>query len=334
MPDNPGMHERGLLEQLGDGPVSGDALARRAGLTRAAIWKRIDALRTAGVEVDAMPGRGYALRHPVSLLDAATIGRALPASVREGLAGLEVAWSLDSTSSELLRRGPPGHGAAVLFAERQTGGRGRRGRPWASPLAGHVSFSVARRFGGGLARLGGLSLVAGVAAAGALRGLGVADIGLKWPNDLMVCCDGEGGGLRKLGGILVEGGGEHAGAAHAVIGIGVNVRLPAAVAVDIDQPWIDLTACLPPIERNAVAAALLGALLPALAEFDREGLAPFLPRFEPFDVLSGREVAVRDGNREHLGIARGLAPDGGLRLALAGGGEQVFHAGETSVRAR
>ena len=52
------MHERSLLEQLGEGPVSGDTLARRAGLTRAAIWKRIGALREAGIEVEASPGRG------------------------------------------------------------------------------------------------------------------------------------------------------------------------------------------------------------------------------------------------------------------------------------
>ena len=103
------MHERGLLERLGEGPVSGDTLARQAGLTRAAIWKRIDGLRSAGVEVDAMPGRGYVLRHPVSLLDAAAIAHALPIDARLELAdpAPEIAWSVDSTSSELLRRGAP-----------------------------------------------------------------------------------------------------------------------------------------------------------------------------------------------------------------------------------
>ena len=331
------MHERGLLERLGEGPVSGDVLARQAGLTRAAIWKRIDALRSAGVEVDATPGQGYALRHPVSLLDAGAIAAALPQDARAELAapGLEIAWSLDSTSSELLRRGPPERGTAVLLAERQTGGRGRRGRHWASPLAAHVSFSVARRFGGGLARLGGLSLAAGVAAAEALHALGVAGVGLKWPNDVVV---GTPAGMRKLGGILVEGGGEHAGPAHAVVGIGVNVRLPASASEAIDQPWTELAQCLGAgdgaVDRNVVAAALLGRVLPALAVFDREGLAPFLLRFAAFDMLAGRAVRVADGPRDHTGIACGVAPDGGLRLQLADGTERVFHAGETSVRAR
>ena len=332
------MHERCLLERLGAGPVSGDALARSAGLTRAAIWKRIDALRAAGVEISAEPGRGYALRHPISLLDSDRILASLPADARGAVAGLEVAWSVDSTSSELLRRGPPDRGAVVLIAERQTGGRGRRGRQWTSPLAGQVAFSVGRRFEGGLARLGGLSLVVGVAVAGALHALGVAAIGLKWPNDLVVPGPG---GLRKLGGILVEGGGEHAGPAHAVVGVGINVRLPAAAGEAIDQPWTDLAACLPPdgvagaaIDRNAVAAGLLASVLPALEVFEREGLAPFVDRFAAFDALAGRAVLVTDGDRRHPGVAIGVAPDGGLRLRTGDGREQVFHAGETSVRAQ
>src|SRR5690606_39727446 len=106
----------------------------------------------------------------------------LPADLRAGIDALDVAWSLDSTSSELLRRGAQGDGAQVLLAERQSGGRGRRGRAWASPLAANLYLSVARGFEGGLARLGGLSLVAGVAVAEALRALGAAAVGLKWPN--------------------------------------------------------------------------------------------------------------------------------------------------------
>src|SRR5690606_16060837 len=138
---------------------------------------------------------------------------------RGALSSLEVAWSLDSTNSELLRRPAPMTGAAVLLAERQSGGRGRRGRSWASPLAANIYLSRARRFGGGLARLPGLSLVAGVASAEALQSLGFGSVRLKWPNDLVVPGEGAGsaGGLRKLGGLLVEGGGEAGGPARAAI---------------------------------------------------------------------------------------------------------------------
>jgi BirA family biotin operon repressor/biotin-[acetyl-CoA-carboxylase] ligase len=325
--------ERALLRRLIAGPVSGDALARENGETRAAVWKRIEALREAGVAIDARPGRGYALAQPLDLLDADAIAAAMAPDARAQLAGLEVAWSIDSTSSELLRRAAPSDSVAVLLAERQTGGRGRRGRGWASPLAANLYLSLARGFDGGLARLGGLGLVAGVAAAEALHALGFAQVRLKWPNDLVVA---DGAGLRKLGGLLVEGGGEHAGPVRAVVGLGLNVRMPPAQARGIDQPWTDLATLSngAPPARSAVAAALLSALLPALGEFERDGLAGFLPRHARFDALAGRALVVHGGDGDRAGTALGLATDGALRVRLDDGGERAFHAGEVSVRAR
>ena len=331
------LHDRDLLARLSIGPATGDALAKAAGLTRAAAWKRIDALRTAGVEIDAQPGRGYALRHPLELLDAGAIRSRLPATASAQLATLEVAWTIDSTNSELLRRSTPSRGVDVLLAERQTGGRGRRGRAWASPLAAHLYSSLARQFSGGLARLGGLSLVAGIATAEALRALGFDGVRLKWPNDLVVSDDT---GLRKLGGLLVEGGGEHAGPVRAVIGLGLNVRMPEAFAAQVTQPWIDLaTLSTPPPSRNVLAAALLTQLLPALEQFDRDGLAPFLPRYAALDALAARAVTMHLPAGERHGVALGVAADGALRVRLdmhdgSAGEEATFHSGEVSVRAR
>ncbi len=338
--------ERRLLQRLIAGPVSGDALARENGETRAAVWKRIEGLREAGVAIEARAGRGYALAQPLDLLEADAIVAATTPAARALLAGLEVAWSIDSTSSELLRRQRPGgtpraadgqggayEQATVLLAERQTGGRGRRGRGWASPLAANLYLSLSRGFDGGLARLGGLGLVVGVAAAEALHALGLSQVRLKWPNDLVVP---DGASLRKLGGLLVEGSGEHAGPVRAVVGLGLNVRMPAAQALGIDQPWIDVAALAgdsaPP--RNAIVAALLSALLPALRDFDREGLAGFLPRYAGLDALAGRAVWVHGGNGGHDGTALGVAADGALRVRMEDGRERAFHAGEVSVRAR
>lgn len=325
------MDERDLLERLARGPVSGAALAREAGTSRAAVWKRIEALRAAGMPVSAVPGRGYALPRVPDLLDAGGIADRIPAPARAGLASLEVAWSLDSTNSELLRRPSPPTGCAVLLAERQTGGRGRRGRSWASPLAANLYLSVDRRYAGGLARLPGLALVAGVAAAEALHALGFAQVRLKWPNDLVVA---EGATLRKLGGLLVEGGGEVAGPARAVAGLGINVAMPAETAAGIDQSWVDLETLSggAPPPRNTIAAALLAHLLPAMELFDRDGLAPFLPRHAAFDALAGRDVLLHGERGTTPAVALGLAADGALRVRV-GAREQVVHAGEVSVRA-
>jgi BirA family biotin operon repressor/biotin-[acetyl-CoA-carboxylase] ligase len=325
--------EKSLLERLRAGPVSGDVLAREAGLTRAAVWKRIQALRAAGVVIGARPGHGYLLESPLDLLDATQIVAALPPGLSAALHHLDVVWTVDSTNSELLRRRTPAVGVDVLLAERQLGGRGRLGRSWASPLAANLYLSLARTFDGGLARLGGLGIVAGVAAAEALRALGHEAVRLKWPNDLVV--PGPGSVLRKLGGLLVEGGGEHAGPVRAIVGLGLNVRMPSSAAAGIDQPWCDLAALAHPAPptRNALAATLLAHLVPALAQFDREGLAPFLPRHAALDALGGREVEVRSGSSVHAGRAQGLAGDGALRVRMDGG-ERCFHAGEASLRAR
>jgi len=324
-------HERLLLQRLAAGPISGDLLAREAGLTRAAVWKRIETLRDAGIAIAAVPGRGYRLEQPLDLLEADVIRAALPKAITAQLASLEAAWSLDSTNSELLRRALPAQGCAALLAERQTGGRGRRGRSWASPLAAHVYLSIGRHFDGGLARLGGLSLVAGIAACEALRELGLAQVALKWPNDLVV---NDGGGLRKLGGLLVEGGGEHGGAARAVIGLGVNVRMPAAMAAAIDQPWVDIAALVEtPPSRNILVAQVLKHVLPALAHFDAEGLAGFLPRFAALDALAGREVLIHEGTHAWSATSLGIAADGALRVRDGAGRERQVHAADVSLRA-
>ncbi len=262
-------------------------------------------------------------------LEAASMRASMPVCVQSRITTLDIVESIDSTNSELLRRETPAHGIAALFAEQQSGGRGRQGRAWASPPGSNLYLSVARCFEGTLARLGGLSLVAGIAAAEALHALGANTVRLKWPNDLVVI---DGSQLRKLGGVLVEAGLQD-GRPRAVVGLGVNVRMPTTAAADIDQPWTDLLAllgdALPP--RNRIAAAVLGALAEHLDRFEAEGLVPFLPRFAALDALRDAEVVATIGDRTHAGIADGIADDGALRLCTDDG-ELLLRAGEVSVR--
>jgi len=264
-------------------------------------------------------------------LDAASLRAAWPATTETRFVEIEVVDSIDSTNSELLRRETPAHGIAALFAERQTGGRGRQGRVWASPPGSNLYLSVARHFDGTLARLGGLSLIAGIAAAEALHALGADAVRVKWPNDL-VTIDGE--HLRKLGGVLVEADLQH-GRPRAVIGLGVNLRMPATAAAGIDQPWTDLRALLGEAlpARNRVAATVLATLAEALDRFDAEGLAPFLPRFAALDALHGADITATIGDRSHAGVADGIADDGALRLRTDDG-QRLLRAGEVSVRKR
>ena len=267
-----------------------------------------------------------------SPLDAARIVAALPPSARAQLARCETVAHIDSTNAELLRRPAPQRGIAVLLADRQSAGRGRSGRTWASPPGANLYLSLSRRFACPLAALAPLTLAVGVRTAAALHALGAQSVRLKWPNDLVVADDD--GGLRKLGGILVEAARDGDGS-RAVIGLGLNLRMPAEAAAGIDQPWCDLALLLgerlPP--REAVAAAVVAALLPALDAWEREGLQAYAAGFAALDALAGREVHAMLGADALVGTAAGIDSGGALRLRLGDGALRTLHAGEVRVRA-
>ena len=258
-------------------------------------------------------------------LDAAVIAGALPQAACTQLHALSISQVTVSTQLDALSATMPTHGCAVFFAEHQTGGVGRNGRSWASPPSANLYFSVSRAFLRRLPDMAGLSLVVGISMAEALHGLGFVAVRLKWPNDLLV--DG-----RKLGGILVQLRNAPPGS-QAVVGIGLNVRMPADAAQSIDQPWCDLSQLDPrKVARNDVAAAVLAGLLPALQAFDEDGLAPFHARWQALDALQGRAVRVLDGARQFDGECLGIDNQGALRLRSASGELRNFYGGEVSLR--
>lgn len=323
------MNARELLGALDvEHAQSGSALAARCGVTRAAIWKQIEALRALGVAIHARAGEGYRLAAPLDLLDADAIRAALDNAARAQFGTIDLHWQIDSTNSELLRRRDSSAALVACLAEIQTEGRGRRGRGWHMPLAGGLALSVRRRFDSSMGGLAGLSLAVGVALVRAFAQLNIDGVGLKWPNDVIV-------EQRKLAGILIELGGDALGPCHAVIGIGINVRLGAGARDAIDQPWIDLTQiagdAVP--TRNMLAAAVLTHVARALAEFERDGLATFMNEFAHCDVLRGRMLRILGSTGVREGIALGIDANGRLRVR-GNDGEFVVDSGEVSVRAQ
>ena len=218
-----------------------------------------------------------------------------------------------SSTNELALRAPLGERPLLVAAEEQSAGRGRRGRRWHSARGAGLTFSLARRMARPARELPGLALAAGVAAARALRSLGVAPAALKWPNDL------EAGGA-KLGGILVETRAD-AGATRAVIGIGINCRRDPALAARLRRPVASLEELVSPLPaRNALIAAIARALLESLEAFDARGLEAVRSDWEAMDAHAGRRLRVRLGDGRVLtGVASGLAEDGRLRLATRRG---------------
>jgi len=219
-----------------------------------------------------------------------------------------------STNALLLAEAKPN---VLLVAEEQTAGRGRRGRRWHSAPGAGVTFSLSAAV---TRPVTGLSLVAGVATARALRGLGVAQAALKWPNDLVV--DG-----AKLGGILVE-----TRSALAVIGIGINCRRDPALEKRLRRPIAALDQFIA-VDRDRVIERVAQSLVEALATFDAQGLDGLRGEWERMHAHAGKRLRVRlaDG-RVLTGVARGLDGDGGLRLQTRAGVRAVRNGRILSAR--
>jgi BirA family biotin operon repressor/biotin-[acetyl-CoA-carboxylase] ligase len=224
--------------------------------------------------------------------------------------------------SALARGDTPWGAARVCLAEAQSAGRGRRGRAWVSPPGGNIYLSAAWTFRDGIAALGGLSLAVGVLLCEALEDLGAQDLTLKWPNDVLR----EG---RKLAGVLVELQTEPEGACTAIVGVGINVRMPPAVAPTIEQPWSDLHDL--GVSRDRIVSHFLERLLPALAGYKTTGFEPYKERWEARHEYADRWVRIDQGGTELIGQAEGV--DGGGALLLRTAEDLVaIHGGEVSLR--
>jgi len=324
-----------LLRQLADGEFhSGEDLAAKVGLTRARVSQVLKDAGVAGLALERVKGRGYRLLEAPDFLDAGTVrtflaemaaarGAPLPIAI-------EVVDQIESTSSELMRRAQRRdvHQTA-LAAEWQTAGRGRRGRAWTAIAGGSLTFSMGWKFEQGAGFLAGLSLAVGVAVVRALEAEGFKDVALKWPNDLIHR-------HLKVGGILIELNGDALGPTPTVIGVGLNVRVPAAARKDIPVPVTDLASIAgrkgPPIDRNRLFAALLAELATVLDRYAKEGFAPFVAEWQHRHAYQGKAVRLLlpDG-ASVTGKVAGVDASGALVLA-DGPRRTRFLSGEISLR--
>lgn len=230
----------------------------------------------------------------------------------------------DSTSSTLMQRAASGApSGAVLVADRQTAGRGRRGRTWLSAPEASLTFSLLWRFSGPVSSLAGLSLAVGVAVAKALEALGTRGVGLKWPNDVLL-------NDAKLAGILVDLLTERRGTA-AVIGIGLNLGAPAE---EFSLPAAGLDDALDPVpDRHAILAQMLIALAEILDRFALGGFATLQLEWQSRHAWQGRAARLlQDDGSEIAGICLGADEDGALLIETATGMRR-FLSGDVSLRA-
>ena len=313
-----------LLRERGD-YVSGQELCERFGVSRTAVWKAVGQLKKEGYRIDAAQNRGYLLTDDRELF-----------GQYELESRLDTRWAghpvtcYDVTASTNLQakinaENGAGHGALVV-ADMQTAGRGRRGRTWSSPSGTNVYFSLILKPDITPDMASMLTPVMGLAVAEGIRRTCGAEAMIKWPNDIVV--DG-----RKVCGILAEMSVERDFIHYIVIGVGINVGLqefPGDVAAT--------AGCLQKACGKKVSRAELVANVMRIFEecydifMDKGNLSGLLERYERLLVNCGREVRILDPKGEFQGIAKGINEQGELLVERADGSLQKVYAGEVSVR--
>jgi BirA family biotin operon repressor/biotin-[acetyl-CoA-carboxylase] ligase len=265
-------------------------------------------------------------------LDPGLIREAMAPEAQVKLRQLTLLQETDSTNTAVQRLpGDRQHAHAVL-AECQTGGKGRRERSWHSPAGGNIYLSLGWWFRDCRWPLSTLPLIVAIAVCRALARTGLHGHGIKWPNDILAQD-------KKLAGILVELQSAGSSPALAVIGVGLNVRMPPPKAgeteIKIDRPWTDLVSQLKPedagIRRNRLVSFLLNELLEALVAFEGAGFEVFGDAWRELDLLQGKRIQLEHNGQILAGVAHGVDKNGGLLLETATSGIQVFHSGEVST---
>jgi BirA family biotin operon repressor/biotin-[acetyl-CoA-carboxylase] ligase len=322
------MELRPLLSILADGAFhSGEQIGRDLSISRTAVWKQVDKLRRIGVEIHSVTGKGYRLPAAIRLLDSEQILACLGVDAGICRSELHVAFSTKSTNQEALAAAHGGATSGIYVAEYQEHGRGRRGRTWVSPAGSNIYFSMLVTFAKGVAELEGLSLAVAVLVVDALNSSGYAGFRLKWPNDVLR-------DSRKVAGILLEVTGDMAGPCKVVIGIGINVRVSAALKSQVSQPVAGLvegTSAVP--DRNLIVANLVRELQKGITAFERHGFGPFKDRWQSIDAYNGQLVRVGVNPDWVEGRILGVDNKGALRLET-GNGVRLVSSGELAPSVR
>jgi BirA family transcriptional regulator, biotin operon repressor / biotin---[acetyl-CoA-carboxylase] ligase len=316
-----------FLADAGDAFISGEAISDKLGFSRTAVWKYVNALRSQGYRIDAVPARGYRLVEIPDrlgelelrpLLNTDEIGHTLHWFAEVG--------STNDVAKRLAEEGAA-HGEVVL-AEAQSAGRGRRGRNWTSPPGRNVYLSVVLRPDLPTARATEMTLLAAVAVCEVVREAGVSSR-IKWPNDVLA-------GGRKLAGILTELAADPDQLQWLVLGVGVNVNLRAeevpaeirdiatSVAIERGQP----------VPRALFAAALLSALEAWLDRHAADGFEVVREAWKAMSDTLGREVRVRVAGADLEGLAEDIDEAGALLVRTSSGLTRVLAGDVEHLRPR
>ncbi|MGG1313430.1 biotin--[acetyl-CoA-carboxylase] ligase [Cohnella laeviribosi] len=296
-----------------DAYVSGEEISKRLNVSRTAIWKQIRKLEAEGYVIEAVPRLGYRLVGRPSRLTRQEVQTRL--QTREFGRHLHLFDSVSSTQDvlrELAEEGAPE--GTLVIAEQQTQGRGRMGRVWVSPPGKGVWMSLLLRPQVPLQATPQLTLLAAVALRRAVSAVVPLDIGIKWPNDLLV--DG-----KKISGILLESAAEEERLRYVVVGLGISANLePEDYPEDVASKAVSLKmAAGRPVDRAELIAVTLKEFEELYELYLRDGFEPIRALWEAHSVNLNRKTTLATPRGPIEGIPRGLNDMGGLLVELSDG---------------
>ncbi|UNK20551.1 biotin--[acetyl-CoA-carboxylase] ligase [Paenibacillus sp. N3/727] len=304
-----------FLEQSGQF-LSGEEISRRLNISRTAVWKQINKLRSAGYEFEALPRLGYRMTEKPEPLDPAVLSACL--TNRSFGHQIEILRSTTSTQEDARRLAEEGAPEGTLvIAEEQTGGRGRMGKKFYSPFGKGIWMSLILRPTQPLHLTQQLTLLAGVAVRRAIHKTTGLEAGIKWPNDLLI--DG-----KKICGILLESATEDDVVRYCIAGIGISVNLKEE---DYPDELKTIATSLRMvsghnINRNELICSILNEMESLYGLYNEQGFEPIASLWEASSVTMNREVRVQSSRGVMNGTAAGLHPSGAL-LVRNGDGELI-----------
>lgn len=315
------------LKERGEDYCSGAALSEALGLSRAAVWKAVEALRQEGYDISAVPNRGYRLEDsPDRLSQGELTGALAGCTLCSNLICLDCVDSTNNYAKTLADRGAP-HGTVVI-SDYQTGGRGRRGNSFLSPAGKGLYLSVLLRPQLPPAEVINLTAWIAVAVCDAVQAVIGERPGIKWTNDIILR-------RKKLCGILTEMGleAETGELQYVVAGVGLNVSQSeqdfgdeiSPIATSLEQVLGR------PVRRAELAAAVIRALDGMMAEFPA-GKAVYLERYRADCLTTGQEVRLIRNGESHNAFAESIDDDFALVVRWGDGTREVVNAGDVSVR--
>jgi BirA family biotin operon repressor/biotin-[acetyl-CoA-carboxylase] ligase len=318
-----------ILEALrtgGSEAISGADLSQRLGVTGAAIWARIEALRQLGYEIEASPHHGYRLLSAPDVLHAEDLRWRLAPNRRIGR-DIRVFEQTTSTNDviEKLARDGAGEGA-VVFAESQTQGRGRLGRTWISPARKGLWFSVLLRPNLTPQAATRLTVACAVALRAAIESRTGLKAEIKWPNDILIAG-------KKVAGILTELSAELDRIKYVLVGIGVDVNLTAEdFSPELRAQATSLRIELgKPVVRIELAAAILRELDRQYGRMLDGQFSSVADEWESHCSTLGQRLVIQVGQRRWCGRAESLGEDGALLLRTDHGHLERIVGGDVTV---